>query len=141
MGRLKFLLDSNVVSELSKPEPNRGVISKFQQHRFAAAMAAPVLHELRYGLLRMADGGRKRHGLALLDSLTDAGLEALPYDAAAAIRHADERARLEAKGVIAPFVDGQIAAIAAVNELVLVTRNTSDFRLFSGLRVENWFRS
>jgi tRNA(fMet)-specific endonuclease VapC len=36
------------------------------------------------------------------------------------------------------FVDGQIAAIAKVNGLVLVTRNTSDFEKFSGLKLENW---
>lgn len=141
MARLRFLLDANVISELSKLEPNRSVVSKFQQHRFVAAIAAPVLHELRFGLLRMADGERKRYGIALLDSLTDAGMEALPYDAAAALRHADERARLAAKGLSLPFVDGQIAAIAAVNELAVVTRNTGDFKPYSGLRVENWFKA
>jgi len=36
------------------------------------------------------------------------------------------------------FVDGQIAAIAKVNGLVLVTRNSSDFKKFSGLQLENW---
>jgi tRNA(fMet)-specific endonuclease VapC len=37
-----------------------------------------------------------------------------------------------------PFVDGQIAAIAKVNALVLVSRNVEDYRLFSGLKTENW---
>ncbi|MBI9084711.1 MAG: hypothetical protein JEZ11_14035 [Desulfobacterales bacterium] len=36
------------------------------------------------------------------------------------------------------FVDGQIAAIAFVNGLVVVTRNVSDFECFEGLQVENW---
>jgi predicted nucleic acid-binding protein len=36
-------------------------------------------------------------------------------------------------------VDGQIAAIAAVNDLVLVTRNVRDFSGFAGLDVESWF--
>jgi tRNA(fMet)-specific endonuclease VapC len=35
-------------------------------------------------------------------------------------------------------VDGQIAAIAKINDLVLVTRNVEDFKLFSGLKSENW---
>jgi tRNA(fMet)-specific endonuclease VapC len=35
-------------------------------------------------------------------------------------------------------VDGQIAAIALVNNLVLVTRNSSDFARFAGLKVETW---
>ncbi len=42
-------------------------------------------------------------------------------------------------GQIRPFVDGQIAAIVAVHGLVLVSRNLSDFQLFAGLTVENWF--
>ena len=54
--------------------------------------------------------------------------------------HGQERARLEALGKSAPFVDGQIAAIAQVNELVLVTANIKDFSQFRGLKVENWQR-
>lgn len=38
-----------------------------------------------------------------------------------------------------PCLDGQIAAIAVVNNLTLVTRNTDDFVDFAGLTVENWF--
>lgn len=52
--------------------------------------------------------------------------------------HAAERARLEESGTTLPFVDGQIAAIARVNELVLVTSNVKDFAPFTGLTVENW---
>lgn len=39
------------------------------------------------------------------------------------------------------MVDGQIAAIAVVNRLILVTRNTDDFDGYLGLEVENWFAS
>ena len=62
----------------------------------------------------------------------------LPYDEQAAEWHAKERARLASLGQMPSFVDGQIAAIAKVNGLVLVTRNTSDFEKFSGLKLENW---
>lgn len=62
----------------------------------------------------------------------------LPYDEAAAKHHAAERARLEESGTTPPFVHGQIAAIARVNELVLVTGNVKDFAPFTGLKVENW---
>jgi tRNA(fMet)-specific endonuclease VapC len=37
-----------------------------------------------------------------------------------------------------PFIDGQIAAIAMVNELALVTSNKADFSRFKGLRVTTW---
>jgi tRNA(fMet)-specific endonuclease VapC len=62
----------------------------------------------------------------------------LPYDETAATWHGEERARLEALGRPTPFVDGQIAAIARVNGLVLVTTKERDFVRFEGLSVENW---
>lgn len=41
-------------------------------------------------------------------------------------------------GVVPSFADGQIAAIAAVNDLTLVTANTAHFANFAGLEVANW---
>ena len=64
--------------------------------------------------------------------------EILPYDDFAARLHAIERVRLEQIGATLPFVDGQIAAIAQMNELVLVPTNVRDFAAFPGLTVENW---
>ncbi len=66
-------------------------------------------------------------------------LEILPYDREAARWHAEERARLTGRGRTPPFVDGQIAAIAVTNGLMLVTRNIGDFDDFRNLNVENWF--
>ena len=43
------------------------------------------------------------------------------------------------RGRVPPFVDGQIAAVAATNGLTLVTRNTDDFDDFTNLSVEDWF--
>ena len=80
-------------------------------------------------------------GTMLLEAYLDglSALPVLPYDTRAARRHAEERARLEALGQTPSFVVGQIAAIAAVNELVLVTRNADDFVRFSGIEIEDWF--
>jgi len=49
-----------------------------------------------------------------------------------------ERARLSLDGRTPSFVDGQIAAITVTNGLVLVTRNTSDFEMYSGLELATW---
>jgi tRNA(fMet)-specific endonuclease VapC len=62
----------------------------------------------------------------------------LSYNVQAASWHAGERARLAAIGKKPPFVDGQIAAVAAVSDLALVTANVSDFAHFEGVRVESW---
>jgi tRNA(fMet)-specific endonuclease VapC len=52
-----------------------------------------------------------------------------------------ERARLAAAGRVMPRIDGAIAGVAAVNGLVLVTRNLKDFEGYRGLVSENWFES
>lgn len=63
----------------------------------------------------------------------------LSYNFEAGVWHGLERSRLRQHGITPPFIDGQIAAIAAVNNLILVTRNIKDFRFFSDLKIENWF--
>lgn len=77
---------------------------------------------------------------AYLEEAVRRALPILPYDEEAAAWHARERARLERRGRSLAAADGQIAAIAHVNELILVTANVRDFRRFGGLRVEDWTR-
>jgi len=62
----------------------------------------------------------------------------LRYDESAALWRGDERARLEQKRKIVPFVNGQIAAIAKRHDLTLVTANPKHFALFDGLAVVDW---
>jgi tRNA(fMet)-specific endonuclease VapC len=77
---------------------------------------------------------------AYLEEAVRSALPILPYDEEAASWHARERARLAKRGRPPAAADGQIAAIARVNELVVVTANVKNFRRFEGLEVENWFR-
>jgi tRNA(fMet)-specific endonuclease VapC len=135
---MKYLLDTNLISELSKPKPDRKVENKCRQYRQELAIAAPVWHELLYGCQRLPQS-RKREVLELfLEEAVSKNLPILPYDEQAARWHARERARLSLTGRIPSFADGQIAAIAVTNGLTLVTRNLIDFRFFSGLLLENW---
>ncbi len=104
------------------------------------AIAAPVWHELVFGCRILPPASARRKTLErYLEEVVSRAFPVLSYDTAAAAWHADERARLAAKGVTPPFVDGQIAAVARINRLVLVTPNLRDFRRFEGLAVENWF--
>ena len=64
----------------------------------------------------------------------------LPYNQPAATWHGEEKARLIGKGQTPLFVDGQIAAIAKQNDLVLVTRNLHDSKMFRGQKLENWLK-
>ncbi len=101
-------------------------------------IAAPVWHELRYGCMRLPQGARRRAVKAYLEDVVATAFPILAYDEAAAAWHADERARLESRGKPTPFVDGQIAAIASTNQLVLVTFNKKDFIHFKDLEVVDW---
>ncbi len=82
---------------------------------------------------------RKRQKLEQYLYQTVVKLPILSYTQEAAEWHAQERARLSLIGKTPPFVDGQIAAIAKVNDLIIVTANVSDYQTFSGLTIENWF--
>ena len=140
MAGLNYLLDSNILSEPTRRHPDGEVRSRLQAYRHEICTAAPILHELRYGVARMSDGAGKRQLLRYLEQAL-LPLTVLPYDGKAALWHAEERARLTGQGRTPSYVDGQIAAIAKINDLTLVTRNTSDFVHFADLRVENWFAS
>jgi tRNA(fMet)-specific endonuclease VapC len=133
----RYLLDTNTLSEPFKRAPHRGLLSRLQEQQSLVATAAPVWHELIYGWQRMAPSQRRRNLEEYLFSAL-AQLAVLPYDAAAAAHHATERARLTAAGRTPAFVDGQIAAVAHVHGLVVVTHNVADFAAFSGIEIEDW---
>ncbi len=116
------------------------MLQRLDAHGPECAIAAPVWHELTYGCRRLPKGKRRIAIESYLNDVVRGSFPILPYDEAAATWHGQERARLEGLGRPAPFVDGQIAAIAHVNGLVLVTANAKDFARFSELTVENWFK-
>lgn len=139
MVKPRYLVDANVLSEPLKPVPSVVVSRQIEAKRAELATAAPVWHELLYGCHRLPESKRRATIEEYLWDVLAPSLLILPYDARASERHARERARLTRAGRTRPFFDGQIAAIAIVNELVLVTRNTADFAAFEELQIENWW--
>lgn len=137
---LRYLLDTNVISEPALRKPNAQVVRKLKAEAATCAIAAPVWHELTYGVKRLPRGKRREELEAYLMDVVNGSFPILAYDAAAAAWHGEERARLERLGKSASFVDGQIAAIAFVHGLELVTDNVRDFRRFKGLGVKSWRR-
>jgi tRNA(fMet)-specific endonuclease VapC len=135
---LLYLLDTNVLSEPVKPMPNLGVMRLLEAHRAEIATAAPVWNELLFGCFRLPASKRRTVLEEYLRETLAPSLAVLPYDGAAAERHAAERARLSLLGRTPPFIDGQIAAVAQTCGLTLVTRNVSDYEPFEDLRIENW---
>ena len=134
----RFLLDANILSEPVKPRPNHFVTDRIDVHRGEVAMAAPVWSELLFGCFRLPESARRRIIEDYLLNTVQATVTILPFDQRASEWHAAERARLGGIGLTPPFVDSQIAAVAFVNDLTLVTANTADFSNFDGLRIEDW---
>ncbi|MET0794589.1 MAG: PIN domain-containing protein [Polyangiaceae bacterium] len=95
-------------------------------------------NELAYGCERLEAGKRKAELQAYLRDVVLKSFPILPYDQEAVTWHALERARQERVGHPGPYVDGQIAAIAHVHDLILVTANVKDFARFEGLTLEDW---
>lgn len=135
---LAYMLDTNVVSEPLRPEPNKKVLAKLQRSKGQLCVSSLVWHELLFGCYRLPDSSKRSVIEQYLRNVISVSLPILPYEERAANWHAQERARLTKAGKTPSFVDGQIAAIAKVNDLILVTFNIADFQHFKDLSVQDW---
>ena len=113
-------------------------MERLQQYQNHIVTATIVLHELYFGWYQLAPSPKEKTIKKYIDEVVIANIPMYAYNEDAAKWHACERARLQSIGKTPPFVDGQIAAIAYVNNLILVTRNITDFDSFSDLQIQNW---
>jgi hypothetical protein len=128
---MSFLLDTNVISEPTKPRPNKGVVAWLEGvNEDNVFLSVVTLTELRYGIERLASGKRRHR----LDEWLRIGLTArfqrriLPIDVEVADACGRLVARSESLGRPMEPRDAFIAATAEVHGLTLVTRNASDFK-------------
>jgi len=133
---LRYLLDTNVISDGGRPTPNLNLRRRYVRHLSDLAISAVTLAEVRYGVLSMPPG-RRRDELANYYAAVLPPIPVLPFDEAAAEWHAATRARLKLADIPALFPDVQIAAIAASNNLIVVTANVRDFSRL-GVAFEDW---
>ena len=75
---------------------------RLEQGGYSLQPASLVIHELSFGIQRLADGRRKERFRSYLQNLLSSGLPVLAYDNAAALWHGEQRARLEARGGLHP---------------------------------------
>lgn len=131
-----ILLDTNIVSESFRPQPDRNVLIWLDRQPVQSLyICSPVLAELYYGVARLPQGKRKESLLAAIDRIEHDLFRGrvLPFDAPAAAEYGRLAARQESVGRALQQMDALVAAIASVNRLALATRNTKDF---DGLGVE-----
>ena len=135
---LRYLLDTNVISEPLRPVPNPRIQDRLRRHQEELAIAAVVWHELLFGCYRLPPSVKREAVEDYLFRVVAPSITILPYDERAAEWHAAERARLVAAGKTPSFADGQIAASARVYDLILVTANTTDYDGFQEVTIEDW---
>ena len=140
---LAWLIDTNVVSEMMRPRPEPRVAAFLDSiAEEGLGLASVTVWEVLDGIGRLAPGKRRR-GLAerfhdLLDELfEDCIVEWTLADARACARiMEDKRRRGEALDAHVP--DAFLAAAAATRGLVVVTRNTGEFRNTGVETVDPW---
>lgn len=125
---MHWLLDTCVVSELTRKAPDALVVRWLTDHAAQAAIPVVTLGEIQYGIERL-DVGRLRNSLQLwFDGLNvQFASRILPTDEAVWRTFGRLKASVEAIGRPQEDLDLLIAAVATVNRLTLVTRNTKHF--------------
>ena len=81
---LRFLLDTNVLSEPTAKLADKRVLKKLVTHGHECATATPVLHELRYGTSLLEPSHRRLALERYVEGVVLRVYPVLPYDAAAA---------------------------------------------------------
>lgn len=129
----RLLLDTNVVSELTRdaPDPNVSVFISSQSDLWLASV---VVYEMEYGML-LLPAGRRRDNVALANSriLTAFRDRVLPLDRIGAEWAGSFRAQAQRRGRPLSVNDALIAGTAMAHNLALVTRDVRDF---AGLDIE-----
>jgi predicted nucleic acid-binding protein len=135
-----ILLDTNVISETMRPNPDPAVIGWLDAQAPDTLFVSTVtLAELLFGIGVLADGKRKDRLRAALDGLT--GLFAgrvLPFDIEAARAHATLAVAARAAGKGFPVPDGYMAAIAAARGFAVATRDPSAFAAAGLAVIDPW---
>jgi toxin FitB len=134
-----IVLDTNVISELTRQAPALRVISWLDALTAAeVATTAITAAELLYGLARMPDGRRKTELAAAVHGLLSDDFQGrvLSFDEPAAQRYADVVTGRERLGRPIGVADAQIAAICRTVNASLATRNIDDFQ-DTGLQLIN----
>ena len=128
---MRYLLDTNVLSEPARPRPDARVLEWMRaQPPRELAISVLTLGEIRKGVALLSSGERRE----ALDAWLSSDLprqfagRVLPVDAAVALGWGELSAAARRAGRPLPVIDGLLLATAAAHGLTLVTRNVADCR-------------
>ncbi len=126
---MSYLLDTNVVSERTRPQPDANVRGWLRAHSVAETYLSIItVAELEGGIVRLGNTRRATALWAFLSQLeTQFTGRVLPVDRRVAHSWATLSASANARGEPLGYADALIAATARAHDLTVVTRNVKDF--------------
>lgn len=136
-----ILLDTNVLSELMRPEPSGSVTNWLAAQPSSSVFISAVTEaELRYGLALLPEGQRQKRIMAQVEAMLaeDFAGRILPFDSPAAAAYAQLAASRRLTGRPISMADAQIAAIARSRGARVATRNVGDFEECGVDLVDPW---
>jgi len=127
---VRFLLDTNVLSELTKPSPSLRLVEWVRENQDASAISAITIGELMRGVESLPERKKQnRLRVAVRFFLQDYRDRVLAFDEWVAATWGRHCARVRAAGLPLSVLDSQIAATALHYELQVATANTAHFPL------------
>jgi predicted nucleic acid-binding protein len=138
---VRFLLDTNVVSELAKAQPNMSVVRWLHEADEDSLFVSVItVAELRYGVQRLAPGARRERLDGWIREQLTERFEGrlLVVDEEIAETWGQLMAASEAQGRRMSVMDCFLAATAVVHRITLATRNVEDFSGFGGEVFDPW---
>jgi toxin FitB len=138
---VNFLLDTNVVSEWTKPRPNAGVVAWLAEaDEDRVFICVITIAELRHGIERLPAGSRRNRLGTWLKEQVPLRFEKrlLAVDADAANVGGRVMAQGQAAGRPSGTMDAFMAATVLQHDMTLVTRNVSDFEPLGITLVNPW---
>jgi len=135
-----ILLDTNVLSELMRPEPDQAVMGWFSRHVGTLFYISAVTQaEILLGIALLPAGKRRDNLAAAADAMfrEDFAGRCLPFDSVCAAHFAAIVSGRRRAGFQMTTEDAQIAAVALSHGFVLGTRNTKDFLHIDNMGLQN----
>jgi predicted nucleic acid-binding protein len=126
-----IVLDTNVLSELMRPEPAEAVVAWITAQPATSQYTTTITQsEILYGILLLPAGKRRARLLNAAESMfaEDFTGRVLGFGSDAAPLYARIAAERRREGRPISHFDAQIAAIARANGAKVVTRNVADFK-------------
>jgi tRNA(fMet)-specific endonuclease VapC len=131
-----YLLDTNMLSEIIKKNPNKNFIKKLGTIPSPAFFTATIcIMEMRYGAMKR---GNPSDFWQMIEQHILSKVRILNFSYTEALKAGELIHQLYSMGQPIGIEDIIIGSIALCNDLTMVSGNTKHFQKISGLRVENW---